>query len=53
MKVPIVVRMEGTNVEEGRQILTESGLELHRRRRHEGRGGESRGAGALRRSTKP
>jgi succinyl-CoA synthetase beta subunit len=26
VKVPIVVRMEGTNVEEGRQILMESGL---------------------------
>ena len=26
VKVPIVVRMEGTNVEEGRQILVESGL---------------------------
>ncbi len=26
VKVPIVVRMEGTNVEEGRRILTESGL---------------------------
>jgi succinyl-CoA synthetase beta subunit len=27
--VPVVIRMEGTNVEEGRQILTESGLSLH------------------------
>ncbi|MEZ4566533.1 MAG: hypothetical protein R2860_06025 [Desulfobacterales bacterium] len=26
--VPLVVRMEGTNVEEGRRILAESGLEL-------------------------
>lgn len=26
VKVPVVVRMEGTNVEEGRQILAESGL---------------------------
>jgi len=26
MKIPIVVRMEGTNVEEGRRILKESGL---------------------------
>jgi succinyl-CoA synthetase beta subunit len=26
VKVPVVVRMEGTNVEEGRQILLESGL---------------------------
>jgi len=28
IKVPIVVRMEGTNVEEGRRILKESGLDL-------------------------
>jgi succinyl-CoA synthetase beta subunit len=28
MKVPLVVRLEGTNVEEGRKILKESGLEL-------------------------
>jgi succinyl-CoA synthetase beta subunit len=28
LKVPVVVRMEGTNVEEGRRILTESGLNL-------------------------
>jgi succinyl-CoA synthetase beta subunit len=28
LSVPVVVRMEGTNVEEGRRILTESGLEL-------------------------
>jgi len=26
IRVPVVVRMEGTNVEEGRRILTESGL---------------------------
>ena len=26
IKVPVVVRMEGTNVEEGRKILAESGL---------------------------
>jgi succinyl-CoA synthetase beta subunit len=26
LKIPIVVRMEGTNVERGRQILEESGL---------------------------
>ena len=26
--VPVVVRMEGTNVEEGRRILSESGLNL-------------------------
>ena len=28
MKVPLVVRLEGTNVKEGRKILQESGLEL-------------------------
>lgn len=28
LPVPVVVRMEGTNVEEGRKILQESGLEL-------------------------
>jgi len=28
IKVPLVVRMEGTNVEDGRQILADSGLEL-------------------------
>ncbi|HDM76482.1 MAG TPA: succinate--CoA ligase subunit beta, partial [Deltaproteobacteria bacterium] len=28
VKVPVVIRMEGTNVEEGRRILQESGLNL-------------------------
>ena len=28
VKVPVVVRLEGTNVERGRQILRESGLKL-------------------------
>jgi succinyl-CoA synthetase beta subunit len=28
IKVPVVVRMEGTNIEEGRRILAESGLNL-------------------------
>jgi succinyl-CoA synthetase beta subunit len=28
LQVPVVVRMEGTNVEEGRRILAESGLTL-------------------------
>jgi len=28
VQVPIVIRMEGTNVEEGRRILSESGLKL-------------------------
>ena len=28
LSVPLVVRLEGTNVEEGRRILNESGLKL-------------------------
>ena len=44
--VPIVVRMEGTNVELGRKILRESGLQFHGGRGHEGRRGESSAAGA-------
>jgi succinyl-CoA synthetase beta subunit len=28
MKVPLVVRLEGTNVEQGKQILADSGLAL-------------------------
>jgi succinyl-CoA synthetase beta subunit len=28
IKVPLVVRLEGTNVEEGRKLLKESGLAL-------------------------
>jgi succinyl-CoA synthetase beta subunit len=28
LKIPVVVRMEGTNVDEGRKILVESGLDL-------------------------
>jgi succinyl-CoA synthetase beta subunit len=28
LNLPVVVRMEGTNVEEGRRILAESGLDL-------------------------
>ena len=28
MKVPLVVRLEGTNVEQGKKILAESGLAL-------------------------
>ena len=28
INVPVVVRMEGTNIEEGRRILSESGLKL-------------------------
>lgn len=29
LRVPMVVRLEGTNSEEGRRILSESGLEMH------------------------
>jgi succinyl-CoA synthetase beta subunit len=28
IKVPVVVRLDGTNVEEGRNILAESGLDF-------------------------
>ena len=28
MRVPLVVRLEGTNVEQGRKILEESGLKI-------------------------
>ncbi|MDB4306276.1 succinate--CoA ligase subunit beta, partial [bacterium] len=28
LTVPLVVRLEGTNVEEGRQVLADSGLDL-------------------------
>ena len=45
IQVPIVVRMEGTNVELGRQILAESGLNFTVADGHEGRGGESGEAG--------
>ena len=42
-KVPVVVRMEGTNVEKGREILKEFRFQFHRSRRNEGRRGESSG----------
>ncbi len=29
MQVPVVVRLTGTNAEEGRRILRESGLRIH------------------------
>jgi hypothetical protein len=28
MRVPVIIRMEGTNLKEGRKILAESGLDL-------------------------
>ena len=49
IQVPIVVRMEGTNVELGRKILAESGLNFTVADGHEGRGGESREAGGRQR----
>ncbi len=33
LQVPLVVRLEGTNVEEGKQIIRDSGLNVHARRR--------------------
>ncbi len=47
-QVPVVVRLEGTNVEEGRRILAESDFDFivaggDGRRRREGRGGGRRG----------
>ena len=45
IKVPIVVRMEGTNVELGRKILDGFGIEFHGRRGHARRGGKSGEAG--------
>ena len=45
--VPIVIRMEGTNVDEGKRLLQRERDELHDRRQH-GRGGEQgRAAGGL------
>jgi succinyl-CoA synthetase beta subunit len=46
VKVPVIVRLEGTNVDEGKALLKSSGLAItparrHQRRREEGgRGGE-------------
>ena len=45
VKVPVVVRMEGTNVERGQQILRESRVELHDCRWNEGRRAKSSGIG--------
>ena len=39
------MRMEGTNVEKGREILKRPRIELHHRRWHERRRGKGRGAG--------
>jgi succinyl-CoA synthetase beta subunit len=45
LQVPLVVRLEGTNVEKGKEIINSSGLERDRRRRPEGRRREDRGGG--------
>ena len=45
LKVPVVVRMEGTNVEKGQQILRDSGLNFTIADGHEGRRAKSCGAG--------
>ena len=42
LKVPLVVRLEGTNVELGRKILDESGPRDSGRRRHGRRRAEDR-----------
>ena len=48
IKVPLVVRLAGTNETEGRRIIGDSGLADHQRR-NAGRGGaESRGGGPFR-----
>ena len=39
--VPIVIRMEGTNVEKGKEMLKGSGLKIHDGR-HDARGGRER-----------
>ena len=45
IQLPVVLRLEGTNVEEGRRILKESGPEFCGRRDHERRGRQSSGGG--------
>ena len=42
LKVPLVVRMQGTNVEQGRKILADSGLTIITRRNHGGSSRENR-----------
>ena len=46
IKLPIVLRLEGTNVDEGKKILMNSGSQFHRRRHHERCGRQSGGGGA-------
>ena len=45
LKVPLVVRLEGTNVELGKKIINESGLERRLGRRSRRRGEEDRRGG--------
>ncbi len=47
VKLPIVVRMEGTNVEQGRQDSEGIGIQFHGCRRHARRRAESGGAGDM------
>ena len=47
IKVPVVVRLEGTNVEEGQRVIRESGSQLHSRQRNAGRGREGCGFGGV------
>jgi succinyl-CoA synthetase beta subunit len=42
LTLPLVVRLEGTNVDKGKQLLKESGLTCHRRGRSRRRGAEGR-----------
>ena len=46
LPVPVVVRLEGTNVDLGKEILSEVGTPADHRRRDVGRGAESRRRGA-------
>ena len=48
LTIPVVVRLEGTNVDEGKAILRESGLEDHPGRRAGRRGAEGRVRGGVR-----
>ena len=47
LDVPMVVRLEGTNVELGQADARRIGAQSGDRRRHEGRGPEDRGAGEV------
>ena len=48
LEVPLVVRLEGTNVEQGKKILAESGLDIITADRHGRRRAEGRRRGAAR-----